>query len=86
MMQEFVELNRRLQGADIRYLNLKGLLLAPDFVERLEWRVQYDHDFLVKKEDLQRAYTFFLQSGYSALHSTRELAADHLPTLIQKTG
>jgi len=86
MVQEFVELNRRLHGAGIRYLNLKGLLLAPDFVERLEWRVQYDHDFLVKKEDLQRAYTLFLQSGYSALHSTMELAADHLPTLIQKTG
>ena len=86
MEQEFVELNRQLQDADIRYLNLKGLLLAPDFVEPLERRAQYDYDFLVKKEDLQRAYTFFLQSGYSALHSTRELAADHLPTLIQKSG
>jgi len=86
MEQEFVELNRRLQGADIRYLNLKGFLLAPDFVERLEWRVQYDYDFLVKKEDLQRAFMLFLQSGYSALHATREVAADHLPTLIQRTG
>jgi putative nucleotidyltransferase-like protein len=86
MEQEFVELNRRLQDADIRYLNLKGFLLAPDFVERLEWRVQYDYDFLVKKEDLQRTYSLFLQSGYSSLHSSRELAADHLPTLIQQTG
>ncbi|MGH9427188.1 MAG: nucleotidyltransferase family protein [Terriglobia bacterium] len=86
MLEEFVELNRRLQDAGIRYLNLKGFLLAPDFVELLERRAQYDYDFLVKKEDLQRACTLFLQSGYSALHSTRELAADHLPTLIQKTG
>ena len=78
--------NRQLQSADIRYLNLKGLLLAPDFVEPLERRAQYDYDFLVKKEDLQRAYSLFLQHGYSALHSTRELAADHLPTLIQKSG
>jgi hypothetical protein len=86
MFQEFVELNRQLQGADIRYLNLKGLLLAPDFVERLEWRVQYDYDFLVKGEDLQRAYSLFLQNGYSALHSIQEVAADHLPPLIQQTG
>ena len=55
MEQEFVEWNRQLQSADIRYLNLKGLLLAPDFVEPLERRAQYDYDFLVKKEDLQRA-------------------------------
>ena len=86
IVQEFVELNRRLQGAEIRYLNLKGLLLAPDFVECAERRAQYDYDFLVKQEDLRRAYALFLESGYSALHSTRQLAADHLPTLIQKTG
>ena len=30
-------------------------------------------DFLVKEEDLQRAYTLFLQTGYSALHSTKDL-------------
>ena len=48
MVQEFVELNRLLQGADIRYLNLKGLLLVPAFVERLERRAQYDYDFLIK--------------------------------------
>jgi hypothetical protein len=86
MAQEFAELNRRLQDADIRYLNLKGFSLAPDFVECLDRRAQYDYDFLVKKEDLPRAYTLFLQNGYAALHSTRELAADHWPTLIQKTG
>ena len=40
MVQEFVELNRLLQGSDIRYLNLKGLLLAPDFVEPLERRAR----------------------------------------------
>jgi hypothetical protein len=86
MEQEFVEINRRFQDAGIRYLNLKGFLLAPDFVEPLERRAQYDYDFLVKKGDLQRAYTLFLQNGYSALHSNKDLAADHLPTLIQRTG
>ena len=71
MEQEFVEWNRQLQSADIRYLNLKGLLLAPDFVEPLERRAQYDYDFLVKKEDLQRAYSLFLQTRLlsSALNS-----------------
>jgi hypothetical protein len=86
MLQELVELNRRLQAVGIRYLNLKGLFLVPDFVESLERRAQYDYDFLVRKEDLQRTFNLFLESGYSALHSTKELAADHLPTLIQKTG
>ncbi len=86
MLQEFVELNRQLQAAGIRYLNLKGLLLAPDFVARSEQRAQYDYDFLVRKEDLQRAYRLFVEIGYSPLHSTKALAADHLPTLIRKTG
>lgn len=86
MLQEFVELNRRLQIAEICVLSLKGFSLVPDFVACLERRAQYDYDFLVKEEDLQRAYTLFLQTGYSALHSTKDLAVDHLPTLIQKTG
>jgi putative nucleotidyltransferase-like protein len=86
MVQEFVEMNQQLQSSDIRYLNLKGLLLAPDFVEPLERRAQYDYDFLVKKEDLQKGYSLFLEHGYSSLHSTRELAADHLPPLIRKSG
>jgi hypothetical protein len=86
MLQEFVDLNQQLQNANIRYLSLKGCFLAPDFVEPLERRAQYDYDFLVRKEDLERAYRLFLQIGYSALHSTRDLAVDHLPTLVQKTG
>src|SRR5258706_6629372 len=38
MEQEFAELNRRLQDADIRYLNLKGFSLAPDIVYSLDRR------------------------------------------------
>ena len=86
MHEECVELNRRLQAADIPYLNLKGSFLAPAFVESPETRVQYDYDFLLKRSDISQAYTLFLRSGYSPLHPAKDVAADHWPTLIQRTG
>ncbi len=86
MALEFVDLNRLFQTAEIRYLNLKGLLLAPDFAASAGIRVQYDYDFLIKKDDLQRACHLLLELGYSPLHSNKEVAADHLPTLIRRTG
>jgi putative nucleotidyltransferase-like protein len=84
--QELIELNRMLQTRSVRYLNLKGQALCPDFVARREYRLQYDHDFLIRSEDLQRAYALFFDLGYSPLPSSRRLAVGHLPTLVRKSG
>ncbi|PYV39985.1 MAG: hypothetical protein DMG06_21620 [Acidobacteria bacterium] len=85
-VQEFIQFNRLLQAQGIRYLNLKGLVLYPDFVDFPENRFQYDHDFLIGQEDLPRAYDLFLGLGYSPLSSSGKLAVGHLPTLIKRTG
>ncbi len=84
--EEFLEFNRLLQSKGIPYLSLKGLLLYPDFVDRLEHRVQYDHDFLVAQEDLHRALQVFTDLGYTPLEPSERMVVDHLPTLVKKTG
>jgi hypothetical protein len=83
--QELIEFNRLLQAQNIRYLNLKGQALYPDFVDRRENRLQYDHDFLINTQDLQKSYDLFLNLGYSPLPSSSRLAVGHLPTLVRKT-
>jgi len=84
--REFIEFNRLLQARNIRYLNLKGQLLYPDFVDQCENRLQFDHDFLIHAEDLERAHDLFLNLGYSPLPSSPKLAVSHLPTLVKRTG
>lgn len=84
--QELIEFNRLLQAQSIRFLNLKGQILYPDFVDQRENRLQYDHDFLVDAQDLEKAYALFLNLGYSRLSSSPKLAVGHLPTLVKKTG
>lgn len=83
---EFLEFNKLLQSHRIQYLALKGPMHCPDFVGRIEHRVQYDHDFLIGPQDLQRAFQLFLDLGYTPLESSDNLAVDHLPTLVRKTG
>ncbi|MCI0627338.1 MAG: nucleotidyltransferase family protein [Acidobacteria bacterium] len=86
MSSEFVEFNRLLQSRSIRYLTLKGLTYWPDFVDSIDHRVQYDHDFLVDPDDVQQTSQLFAELGYTPLESPGELAVDHLPTLVKKTG
>jgi putative nucleotidyltransferase-like protein len=83
--QELIEFNRLLQAQNIRYLNLKGQVLYPDFVDQRENRLQYDHDFLIDAQDLEKAYALFLNLGYSPLLSSPKLAVGHLPSLVRKT-
>jgi hypothetical protein len=84
--QEFTRINQQLETAGIPYLNLKGLLLCPRFVERLEERVQYDFDLLVDQASLLPAYARLQELGYTPAHSNQRQKADHLPPLIKKTG
>ena len=86
LIQEFLQINRHLQAAGIRYVNLKGLLLSPRFIERPEYRVQYDFDLLVGDEDKITTYNSLQELGYNPAHRRESQRADHLPPLIKKTG
>ena len=86
LKREFLQMNRHLQAAGIRYVNLKGLLLCPRFIERPELRVQYDFDLLVGDEDNIRTYARLQVLGYTPAHRSRSQRTDHLPPLIKKTG
>lgn len=83
---ELAELNLLFQSQGMRYLNLKGQLLYPDFVDQIEHRVQYDHDFLFAPEDLSHAYQILLDSGYVPVPSSEKVQVGHLPTLIKQTN
>ena len=83
--EEFIEFNQLLHAHDVEFLNLKGVMLYPDFVDARENRLQYDHDFLISTHDLQKSYDLFLDLGYTPLPSSPKLAVGHLPTLIRKT-
>lgn len=84
--QEFAEFNRLLQSRSVRYLALKGLTCWPGFVDRLEHRVQYDHDFLIAEPNLTEARQLFEELGYSPLAPNSRLPVDHLPTLVKRSG
>ncbi len=86
LKQEFLQINRHLQAAGIRYVNLKGLLLCPRFIERPEHRVQYDFDLLVGDEDKIRTYARLQELGYTPAHRSESQRTDHLPPLVKKTG
>jgi hypothetical protein len=86
LTQEFLQINQQLQTAGIRYLNLKGLLLCPRFIERLEHRVQYDFDLLVDRGDLKTTYARLQELGFTPAHRSERQKADHLPPLVKKTG
>ena len=86
LLEEFLQINRRLSSIGARYLNLKGVLLHPRFVDRPEHRVQYDLDFLVHASDLRSTYLNLQELGYTPAHSNERRRADHLPPLIKKTG
>ena len=86
LAQEFLQINRHLQAAGVRYLNLKGLLLHPRFTDRQEHRVQYDFDILVARGDLEVTYSRLKELGFTPAHTNDRQRADHLPPLIRETG
>jgi hypothetical protein len=86
LLAHFLEINLRLQLAELRYKSLKGLLLFPLYSSRLESRVQYDFDFLFHSEDLPLAQSFFGEMGYEPAHFNPRIVTDHIPPLIKRDG
>ena len=65
MTERFGSLNRRLDGAGIRYAVLKGHSLVPDFCPDAYLRYQADFDYLVDRTSLERAKKVVMEAGYS---------------------
>jgi hypothetical protein len=65
MFDEFITLNRDLKNADVSYANLKGFTLAPDACTDIALRCQFDLDFLVDFNDINRFENILMRRGYS---------------------
>jgi hypothetical protein len=67
---EFLRINAAFSAAQLRYVNLKGFTLAPEYCPDLSLRYQMDCDFLVDNSDAAR-YTEALSSlGYALIAAT----------------
>jgi hypothetical protein len=69
---------------------LKGFTHAPDFIDDIRLRAQYDLDLYVpsafNNETRDGARDALLALGYQPIGGMQGLAMDHLPTMIRKTG
>lgn len=68
------------------HIVLKGFTHAPDFIDDLRLRAQYDLDLYVPSAQRDSARDALLALGYEPIGGTEKLAMDHLPTMIRKTG
>ena len=70
LFEEFVAINSAFCDAGLRYVNLKGFTLVPDYCPDLSLRCQMDHDFLIERCDATRCREVLTERGY------RMIAAD----------
>jgi hypothetical protein len=68
------------------HLVLKGFTHAPDFIDDIRLRAQYDLDLYVPAALHDQARDALLALGYEPIGSMAGLPMDHLPTMIRKTG
>ena len=62
---------------------LKGFTHAPDFIDDIRLRAQYDLDLYVPSPERDTARNALLALGYEPIGGTEKLAMDHLPTMIR---
>jgi hypothetical protein len=65
---------------------LKGLTHVPDFCPDPALRVQYDLDLYVPPSRKEEARNSLLKLNYAPIENQDDLAMDHLPTMVRKTG
>jgi hypothetical protein len=68
------------------HIVLKGFTHAPDFIDDIRLRAQYDLDLYVPTADRDTALGALHALGYEPIGGTEKLAMDHLPAMIRKTG
>lgn len=81
------EIGNAFNKAGIPFILLKGSHLAQFVYQDIGLRPMGDIDILVKKEDLQKAETVLLQSGYNNQHNAAKTKSHlHLPYFIHPKG
>ncbi len=70
----------------VDHVVLKGFTHAPDFIDDIRLRAQYDLDLYVPTAHHDAARDALLALGYEPIGSMEGLPMDHLPTMIRKTG
>jgi hypothetical protein len=68
------------------HIVLKGFTHAPDFVDDIRLRAQYDLDLYVPSSERDKALGALHALGYEPIGGTEKLAMDHLPAMIRRTG
>ena len=86
LRQEYFEIQRRLNQANVPHIVLKGFAHAPRFVSRAELRPQTDLDLFVSSGHLEAAARILLGLGFESGGGSSNPPADHLPPFIRKTG
>ena len=67
LFAECARINSAFRDAGLRYANLKGFTLAPEYCPDLSLRYQTDCDFLVHARDAARCDEILVALGYSAV-------------------
>ena len=80
------EASAAFEDAGLDFLVLKGFSQCPDFVCDPRQRAQYDLDLYFPPEQVDAAREAALKLGYEPVHALDRRPADHLPTMIRKTG
>jgi Uncharacterised nucleotidyltransferase len=80
------EVSGAFEAAGLEFVTLKGFTHAPGFVADPRLRAQYDLDLLLPRDQVPAALNVALRLGYEPLDGRHRPPADHLPTLIRKTG
>jgi len=73
MAQEFDSINRQFERAGIEYVVWKGFALIPEYCPDACLRPSYDYDYLVSRNDLDRAQDVLQAAGYvrKSYHGTQ---------------
>jgi len=72
MTEELKILNDMFSRAGVEHLVLKGITLFPDYCPDPAIRTQYDHDFLIRLESVQRTEELLQAAGYRRKNSENE--------------